>query len=121
MVHPATRTPGRPVTPWPAVIAHRHGIHRGLRQWFRDGAVVLDTETTGLQGHAVEISIVELGSGTVLFDSLISPGIPISAGATRVHGITAHELEGAPALAEVATTIRELLRGRTVLAYDAPV
>lgn len=72
-------------------------------------AVVLDTETTGLDvanARIVQLSAVRVSSGRVLagevFDTLIDPGLPIPPAATAVHGITDAMVAGAPAFAVVA-------------------
>lgn len=56
-------------------------------------AVVLDTETTGLnvaEDRIVEIGAVRLGSGTVEdgFSRLVNPGVPIPEQSIAVHGIS---------------------------------
>jgi len=71
-------------------------------------AVVLDTETTGLDvatARLVQISAVRFEAGRVLpdqvFDELVQPGVPIPPGATVVHRITDAMVAGAPAFAAV--------------------
>jgi DNA polymerase III epsilon subunit-like protein len=51
-------------------------------------AVILDTETTGLdnQAQVIEIAVIDL-VGITLFDTLIRPTIPVSSEATAVHGL----------------------------------
>ncbi|NLG22229.1 MAG: 3'-5' exonuclease [Actinomycetales bacterium] len=60
-------------------------------------AVVLDTETTRLDGVLVEVAVLDAATGEVLLESLVRPEEPISAGAQLLH----------------------LTRGRTVIAYNA--
>ena len=38
--------------------------------------VILDTETTDLDGRIIEISIIDAATGTVLMDQLINPSSP---------------------------------------------
>ncbi|MEO8601243.1 MAG: exonuclease domain-containing protein [bacterium] len=71
-------------------------------------AVVLDTETTGLDvssARLVQLSAVRFEAGQVLhdqcFDQLINPRVPIPPAATAVHRITDAMVAGAPTFAEV--------------------
>jgi hypothetical protein len=82
-------------------------------------AVILDTETTDLDGYIVEIAVLDAATGQVLLDTLVSPGCPVEPGARWVHGITDEQLAGAPPLAEVMPRLLEVTAGRTVLAYNA--
>ncbi|WP_212648313.1 3'-5' exonuclease [Deinococcus hopiensis] len=65
--------------------------------------VVLDTETTGLEGHVVEIAVVTL-RGEMLLDTLIKNIESIEPDAQRVHGITEAMLATAPGFRWVAPT-----------------
>lgn len=86
----------------------------------RSDTVILDTETTDLSSDAeiVQIAIIDL-AGTVLLDSLVRPTQPIPARATAIHGITDRAVAAAPTFAELAPRLRELLAGKTVVAYNA--
>ena len=71
-------------------------------------AVVLDTETTGLdprKARIVEIAAVRLVGGrlntSAPFRRLVQPGEPIPAAATRIHSINETAVAGAPAFAGV--------------------
>ncbi|MCA9860760.1 MAG: 3'-5' exonuclease, partial [Thermomicrobiales bacterium] len=77
-------------------------------------AVYLDTETTGLGSSAriCDIAIVAQ-DGTVLFDSLINPGEPIPAVATKVHGINDDMVADAPTWEDVAPDIGDLISMRS--------
>jgi DNA polymerase-3 subunit epsilon/CBS domain-containing protein len=66
-------------------------------------AVVIDTETTGLDprtARIVEIGAVRLAHGSIEagsgFRQLVDPKEPIPAEASRIHGIGATKLQGAP-------------------------
>jgi len=83
-----------------------------------DKYVVLDTETTGLKGEIIDLAIVDI-QGNVLYDSLLSPACPIEAQATRVHHIDASMIIDSPCFAEAWISILELIRGKSIIAYNA--
>lgn len=83
------------------------------------GVIILDTETTGLEGEIIELSIIDT-SGNVLFDSLIRPIEPIPADATRIHGITNEDVIDAPTWLEAWPVISCLLKSASrVVIYNA--
>jgi len=67
----------------------REAISRQARAWLGVNALILDTETTGLDEHAeiVEIAVIDC-TGAVLLDTLVRPAGPIPAEAVEIHGIT---------------------------------
>jgi DNA polymerase-3 subunit epsilon len=89
-----------------------------------------DLETTGVRigrDRIVQIGIVRLmpDGQRERYQTLVSPGIPIPAEATAVHGITDADVADAPPLEAVATTIlNELegcdLAGFNLLRFDVP-
>jgi len=71
-------------------------------------AVVIDTETTGLdprKARIVEVAAVRIAGGRILkedsFRQLVDPGEPIPPQVTAVHGIDAAAIAGAPDFAAV--------------------
>lgn len=82
-------------------------------------AVILDTETTDLDGYVVEIAVVDAATGDTLLDTLVNPGCPIQPGARWVHGISDNDVSDAPRWAEVLPDLLRVTEGRTVLAYNA--
>lgn len=80
--------------------------------------VVLDTESTSLDGEIVDIAILD-ATGAVIFDSLIKPIGKVTETARRVHHISDEMLERAPSFAEVWPQIWSLLAGRSVITYNA--
>lgn len=80
--------------------------------------VVLDTETTGLDGYVVQIAVIN-DDGQVLLDTLVNPLAPVEAGARAVHGISDEQLAGAPTFADVLPQLRAAVRGRRVVVYNA--
>lgn len=84
--------------------------------------IILDTETTGLDGCAEEIVEIAIRNvaGEILFDSLINPTVPISAEAGSVHGLTHETVANAPTWAEVDQQIIDILRQAPKIAiYNA--
>ncbi len=80
-------------------------------------ALILDTETTDLDGLIVQIAVIDI-EGNVLFDTLINPGTPIPAEATKIHGITDEMVADAPTFASIEPALRALLIGRRVAGYN---
>ena len=67
------------------------------RDWARqmlatEGAVILDTETTGLNGEVIELAVIDM-VGNELFNRRFRPLMRIEPGATAVHGLTAEILK----------------------------
>jgi DNA polymerase III epsilon subunit-like protein len=82
----------------------------------------LDTETTGTDWEAeiVEIAIINDNGGELL-NTLVKPGNPIPANATRIHGIGDMDVAGAPHFDVVwHAQLRELLTGAR-LRFDQPI
>jgi DNA polymerase-3 subunit epsilon/CBS domain-containing protein len=95
-------------------------------------AVVLDTETTGLDARTarvVQIGAVRLAQGALdaarRFESLFDPGVAIPKASTAVHGITDAMVSGAPKFAQVAESLEAFVGGAIVIghaiAYDLAV
>ena len=88
----------------------------------RPAFAVVDLETTGLYpstDRAVEIAVIELSSDlevTGEFCTLIDPQRDV--GPTRIHGIRARDVVGAPSFAEVAATVWSMLSGRVLVAHN---
>lgn len=89
--------------------------------------VVFDTETTGLDPQLDEI--VQIGAVRVLngrlvagesFETLVAPGRPIPGTASRVHGITAAMVAGAPPPERAVAAFHCFARGETLVAHNAP-
>ena len=99
--------------------ARRWRARAAATRLLHSSAVILDVETTGLDGRICEIAVIDT-TGRVLLDTLVNPKIPVPAEAAGVHGITDADLATAPTWAELAGELERLLAGRTVIAYNAP-
>src|SRR5712692_3638127 len=87
------------------------------------GFAVVDLETTGLYpstDRVVEVAVVQLDQDAEItgeFCTLIDPRRDI--GPTRIHGIKAADVIGAPAFAAAAAAVWQLLTGRVLVAHNA--
>lgn len=95
---------------------------RWLGELFREGFVVIDTETTGLSARDEIIEVAALASdGTVLFESRLWPRRgTVPAASTRIHGLTIEDLEGAPSWPDVLDDLHTAVAGHRILAWNAP-
>lgn len=91
------------------------------KNWTRpNAAVILDTETTDLDGEIIEIAIIDAATGHTRLNTLVDPGTPIAPEATAVHGITDEMVHGAPRWPQLWPRLAPLLHKGTVLAWNAP-
>jgi hypothetical protein len=108
----------------PECFARQHAAdhaaaHATAVAWLADPqAVILDTETTSLDGYVCEIAVIDMG-GMALLNTLINPGEPISPEAERIHGISDAMVAAAPTFATITDQLTDLLHGRLVIAYNA--
>ncbi len=89
------------------------------------GYLVIDLETTGFRANGpdriVELAAVQLDPGGEIegeWSTLINPRRDV--GASHIHGITASDIVGAPEFGNVAAHLIRSLRGRTLVAHNAP-
>lgn len=85
--------------------------------------LVVDTETSGLKGEIVELTVIKYFTSTqdpiILFDSKIKPKNPIDPLSTKIHHITDSLVENNQTWPEIRNFILELTQGQIVLAYNA--
>ncbi|HMO60400.1 MAG TPA: 3'-5' exonuclease [Roseiflexaceae bacterium] len=83
-------------------------------------ALILDTETTGLDDRAeiVQIAVIDM-AGTVKLDTLVRPTMAIPPAATKIHGITDALVANAPTMATIYDSLLALLAGELVIIYNA--
>lgn len=90
----------------------------GLRS---KNAIVLDTETTGIDNRAevLQIGIVSLDGGEI-FSSLVKPARARRWDeAMTVHGISPADVMDAPTIVHLAEQLQQILEGRFVAIYNA--
>ena len=90
--------------------------------WLDDPlGVVLDFETTGLDGYAVELAVTSM-TGAALLHHRIYPGhgVVMHPKAEAVHGIRLDDLQMEPTLADLRLEVSRVLEGANVHAYNAP-
>ena len=86
------------------------------------GWAVVDVETSGFrpgQARIVSIAALALGDdGNVerSLYSLLNPGV--DPGPTHVHGLTTEMLAGQPCFGDIVGELRDVLRGRTLVAHN---
>jgi DNA polymerase-3 subunit epsilon/CBS domain-containing protein len=87
-------------------------------------AVVLDTETTGLDARVarlVQIGALRLRGGSLVpevrFESLVNPGRPIPQSAITVHGITDAMVTEAPHFAAIAPTLEAFIGTAIIIGH----
>lgn len=86
-----------------------------------EGAIILDTETTGLDETAqiVEIAIINV-AGETLLDTLVKPTILIPADTSRIHGITDADVDLWSTWAEIDPIVTGFLLDAPAIAiYNA--
>lgn len=91
------------------------------RKLIEDGALILDTETTGLsiEDEIIEIAILN-SAGDLLYNQGVKPSQPIPPEVTAIHGITDADVENCPTWPDVWPIVRDWIADRTIIAYNAP-
>jgi len=83
---------------------------------------VVDVETTGVRAfrgdRIIEIAVVAL-DGTVLFQSMVNPGIQVPAFVQGLTGILPPMLNRAPYFEDIVDDVLTALRGRVFVAHNA--
>ena len=84
---------------------------------------VVDLETRNVDpcsGAVIEIGIVQMEDGKIggEWGTLVRPSGPVGDWVSRLTGITDAMVAGAPAFAEIAPKVAELLRGRVFVAHN---
>lgn len=89
------------------------------KELINDSSIVIDTETTDLNGVAIQIALVCCATRKVLYSSLIATDKPISRGAFEVHGIDAEMLKDAPTAEQVKAEILPIIEDKNLVAFNS--
>lgn len=129
--HPTLQEVQAALTAHHGVGAHRSSIAlstrvgeviRMARDCLQPGvAVVVDTETSDLDGVVIELAVVDACDGTVLLDTLVNPaGVAVCSEARAVHRIDDESLAAAPRWEQVLPQFTAAVGERRLLAFNAP-
>lgn len=90
------------------------------QKYVSSDTLFLDTETTGLSemDEICEIAVIDV-RGEILINMLVKPTRPISESTSQIHGITNEMVASAPSFGDLLPRLEQVLRGRTVLVYNA--
>jgi DNA polymerase-3 subunit epsilon len=85
--------------------------------------VCVDVETDGMNythGHVIEVAAIRVERGKIVreFTTLINPGVSIPYFITNLTGITTHDVQDAPAFADIADELADILEGATFVAHN---
>ena len=128
-LRPGEHRPERLICEWcqraNQLAAYREVAARWARDVLTQGtALILDTETTGLEDDAeiIEIALVRLTS-EVVFKQLVRPTQPIPPEASAIHGLRDVDVQNAPSWAEVWPQVERIFQDNPKLiiynaAYD---
>ncbi|WBJ95299.1 3'-5' exonuclease [Shewanella sp. MTB7] len=91
------------------------------KKWISSNAIILDTETTGLEWgcEVVEVAAIELATGNILMNTLVRPTQQIPDDIIAIHGITNDMVENAPEFNLVLIDLLEATLGREIVAWNA--
>ena len=87
-------------------------------------AVVIDTETTGLdpaEARIVEFAAIRIVGGRLsdeLFRTMVSPGVAIPPAATAIHHIDDAKVAGAPSFSQVWPSLLDFIGGAVVIGHS---
>lgn len=85
----------------------------------RADALIIDTETTDLNGEIIQIAMINT-QGQVVLDTLVHPQTPVTPGAYAVHHIGNSRLRTAPDWSRIAPQFASLAVNRLLVSYNAP-
>jgi DNA polymerase-3 subunit epsilon len=85
--------------------------------------VCVDVETDGMNythGHVIEVAAIRVEGGEIVreFTTLINPGVSIPYFITNLTGITTNDVQDAPAFADIADELLDILDGATFVAHN---
>jgi DNA polymerase-3 subunit epsilon len=100
-------------------LTYRDNTIRWARDILAKEFLVLDTETTRLGNDDEAVSIAIIREGQPLLNTLLRHTKECDPGALAIHGITWKETREAPSFKEMYSNLVRILKGQTVLIYNA--
>jgi len=89
------------------------------KKWKGEQFLILDTETTGLEGsEIVEIAVIDQEK-QVMMNTFVKPLYSIPDEVIRIHGITNEMVINSPSFADIYDQLAQILTGQNVLIYNA--
>lgn len=96
------------------------GMEWAQRMLAHPHAVIIDTETTGLDGKAQAVQLAIVGiDGQTRYNSLLRPSVLIPDKIIELHGITNEHVQNAPTLLAEIGKVRPILEAGPVIIYNA--
>jgi DNA polymerase III epsilon subunit-like protein len=95
-----------------------------MTDWARRRYAVVDVEGNGQQPpDLVELAVVPITSGVIgePVSWLVRPPRPVTAMASRIHGLKNSDLTAAPVLPEIEAEVRKALAADVLVAHHAPI
>lgn len=94
-----------------------------LKTILDDPYVCVDIETDGMNythGHIIEIAVIRVENGEIVdqLTTLLNPGTTIPYFITNLTGITTHDVQDAPAFADMADALLAIMDGATFVAHN---
>lgn len=97
--------------------------HQKLLEFFPEGLIAIDLETTGLSplvDRIIEIAAFKVTKfGVTRFETLVNPEISIPAYTTAIHNITDEMVLNSPRLIEVLNELKDFLGELPIVAHNA--
>lgn len=100
------------------IASHRKTAIKSAQRWLEKDFVIIDTETTDLNGVVLEIAIIDK-HGNSLLNTLINPETDISPEAFEVHGIAEDMVKDSPTWSDIHDEFVRITEGRLKLYYNA--
>lgn len=82
-----------------------------------DTVIILDTETTDLDGEIIELAIID-NQGNTVFNSRIKPQGEMNPKAQDSHGISLEDLQDAPTFPELYEQLKSIIEGKRLITYN---
>ncbi|CAH0530723.1 3'-5' exonuclease DinG [Allocatenococcus thiocycli] len=88
------------------------------KKYIENDLIVIDTETTDLDGEVIQICAASSRSGEVIFESLVKSEKPITQGAFDKHGFSDEDIKDAPSFEQIATELGETIGHRKWASFN---